>query len=322
MIDSSMPLALLHPAQTPEEATPQEALQALGGPLATNVLAQALAAQVQSPQVMEGELDPAFEASLVEAAEALGGDEAKGPLVEAVRDLTNPNNKFKQPGVPGNLTSKWVARNWSRVRPLLISYLESKPAMAARQTEVEDFVQSWVMRLVDRDHLAPYIACGKPIRDSVLKVWLYQKAVTNVRGMGVDANTRHTHRALTERERRAARRGEKIIEGCAAPMKQVFQSMDKGDVRRNPDSADLMDPGAMPLEDMVDRRHRLETIRRALRAQYPQDAKRYVALFDAMISGDEQAFPELNSIDDGARTQMVTRVRRAIEAQITRTATA
>ena len=322
MIDSNMPLALLHTAQSTEDTTPQEALQALGGPLASNVLAVAMAAQVQGSPVVDGEVDPVFEASVSEAADALGGDEAKGPLIEAVLDLSKPNNKFKQPGVPGNLTSKWVARNWARVRPLLISYLESKPAMAARQTEVEDFVQSWVMRLVDRDHLAPYIAIGKPIRDSVLKVWLYQKAVTNVRGMGVDANTRHTHRALTERERKAARQGVKLIEGCAAPMKQVFQSVDKGDVRRNPDSADLMDPAAMPLEDMVDRRHRLETIRRALRAQYPQDAKRYVALFDAMISGDDLAVTDFNSLDDGARAQMITRVRRAIETQIARTASA
>lgn len=101
----------------------------------------------------------------------------------------------------GNLTSRWLAKNGGATRAMLIEHLSRKLPTSRRLSVIEDHVQTFLCRLVEKDILAPFLSAGKNIQPSVLRVWCYQSACTEMRGWGVDASLRQSRGAKTHRDR-------------------------------------------------------------------------------------------------------------------------
>lgn len=285
--------------------TAGEALQAVGGSAAVNPLATVL--RSMAPDATAREMES-------EALDLLGGDTATNPLADAVLGLSEPRNQYKRPGQPGNLTSVWVAQNWSRVRPKILESLRRGFPTSNRAGEAEDLLQTWVLKLMDRDHLAPYIALGEPIKVAVLQHWAMQAATSEIRGMGVDAAARTLHGAQTVRERS----GTRTTVNSANPVRAAYPKGDRGDGKKpNPTLRDYFDPEATDVEDVLHRQKCLDGIRDALRkGRTPEDGNRYVALFNGMIMGDDRDIrDELAGLSDSRVVSMVATVKRIIASR-------
>jgi len=127
--------------------------------------------------------------------------------------LTNYSDHLSaqtRPSLSGRdtLTGKWMEKYGAETRAMLVEHLSHKLPTSRRVKVVEDHVQTFLVRLVERDTLAPKIleakgSRGNPINPSVLRVWCFQSACTEMRGWGVDASLRKSLGAKTNRDRMA-----------------------------------------------------------------------------------------------------------------------
>lgn len=156
-----------------------------------------------------------------------------------------------------NLTARWMRDNYSRVFPALVAHLASKMPMSRELSVIEDHVQTVLTRFVERDTLAPFVREGKEIKLSVLRVWAYQSASTELRRWGVDASARTTRGAKTAREVQAG--GAWKVVQSATPAREIVR--DREDAAS---ASDFHDPSEASPEDEVSRKSRVAMVRRHL----------------------------------------------------------
>lgn len=102
-----------------------------------------------------------------------------------------------------SLTAQWMRDNYARIYPMLVQHLTNKMPRSRDLSVIEDHVQTALARMIERDTLAPFLRDGKSVKPSVLRVWAYQSASTELRRWGVDASLRKTRGAKTAREVKA-----------------------------------------------------------------------------------------------------------------------
>jgi hypothetical protein len=156
-----------------------------------------------------------------------------------------------------SITARWISQNGSALRSSLITHLASKLSVSNSIGAVEDHVHTFMTRMVEKDLLAPIIGRGTRPSFSVLRVWAYQSACTEMRRWGVDASTRTLRGAKTARE---MEKGDKwrVVQHHSAAKEAL------SDLSENDRSYDLYDPAAPSPEDNVARKTRVDMVRRHL----------------------------------------------------------
>lgn len=91
--------------------------------------------------------------------------------------------------VPKNYTKEYFftsrARNWERVHGLFSRYASQKTP-----NEAFDLASEYLMELIDKDTLAPFLEKGEKIKDSVLLTWFGQFMIRRWMVYGKDAHMR------------------------------------------------------------------------------------------------------------------------------------
>lgn len=182
-------------------------------------------------------------------------DSCRSALSLAALAVARGEEPVNEPKV--NLTARWLRDNYSRVFPVLVGHLASKMPASRELSVIEDHVQTVLTRFVERDTLAPFLRDGKEVKLSVLRVWAYQSASTELRRWGVDASARAIRGAKTAREVRS--RGSWKVVQSASPVREIVR--DREDSILTPD---LHDPSAASPEDNLDRKSRVAMVRRHL----------------------------------------------------------
>jgi len=225
-------------------------------------------------------------------------------LATAVRDCvtgTEDPPVAVAPQATVNLTAKWLDANGRTVYAALVQALDSKMKRSRELGVVEDHVQSFLTRLVEKDTLAPFIAKGSKIQMSVLRIWAYQSACTELRRWGVDASLRASRNAKTSRE---------VQQGDAFRPVQAHtpavEVRSYGDHPSAHDRGDLCNPTEATPEDIVSQKSRVDHVRASLvRLGHPH----LVPVVDGLLEGRSVA--ELNAMY-GVSLDQIRGVLRAI----------
>lgn len=212
-----------------------------------------------------------------------------------------------------NATAKWLTGNWGWLRPMLESHLETRLRTSRQIGAIEDHIQTFVERLVKNDTLAPHLATGAKVQASVLKVWAYQSACTEIRGWGTDASLRTTRGAITARERSGVRTT--VLHDT--PAVRVVTGAKGASVEEDVNS-DLYRPGEGGTDEALAYKQSLEACRKAIRnAVPPHAADRYLKLFDAMVSGETRSeIAESDNMSDARVTGMMAKMRTVLRGTV------
>lgn len=238
-----------------------------------------------------------------EVFEALGGSVAVNPMAVAFSGMMNPSRPQT------NATAKWLATNYARVRKELEAHLSSKLRTSRTIGVVEDHVSTFLVRLIQRDYLEPYISSGRKVQDCVLKVWAYQAACTEFRGWGTDASLRKTRGALTARERS----GVTTARHHESPAVEYIQGgKDGGSVLDA--SMDIYQPSDRAPNDNIEYREAVEECRRLVASKVPAaSADKYLAVFDAMLMDESrQEIVSRGIVPEHRVTAMFAKVRQIV----------
>jgi len=180
------------------------------------------------------------------------------PLAEAIGDLaTEAWGIFD--GTPANLTAEWMKTHYHEVFTILVQHLNAKMTRSRDLGVVEDHVQRLITRLIERDQLSPLLTKGENPKLSVLRVWAYQSACTELRRWGVDASLRASRSAKTSREVQQGKSW-RVIQS-AETAREAPHQLDVGGTEASPD---LYDPAASTPEDIIARKSRVAMVRKAL----------------------------------------------------------
>jgi hypothetical protein len=187
-------------------------------------------------------------------------------------------------GAKGNLTSQWLAKNGREIREMLIEHLSHKLPISRRISVVEDHVQTFLARLVERDTLGEHLAAGRVPQQSVLRIWAYQTACTDMRGWGVDASLRKSRGAKTNRDRQAdaGERPPVVVQSATALIEVRRFEVENGEV-----VTELHDPNAVSIEDHLASNDLMDLARNMLSSRKNRGSK-YRALVESLFANDEQ----------------------------------
>lgn len=177
------------------------------------------------------------------------------PLAKAVQNCVSDAPEVRQT----NLTAQWLSENGSAVIPALRYALGQKLPRSQDLGVVDDHVQTFLTRLVEKDTLAPFLSKGSKIQMSVLRVWAYQSACTELRRWGVDASLRSSRSAKTSRE---VQKGSswKVVQ-TANPICEVTPTSTLNGEGR---TRDLYNPSTPSPEEVVASKSRIEHVRASL----------------------------------------------------------
>lgn len=185
-------------------------------------------------------------------------DGCRSPLARAALGVARDEQEAPcKPPAKVNLTAQWVRDNYTSIYPMLVSHLSMKMPRSRELAVVEDHVQTALARMVERDTLAPFLRDGKAVKPSVLRIWAYQSASTELRRWGADASTRMTRGAKTAREVQAGKAW-RVVQSADTAREVV---RDREDTLSTPD---LHDPAAPSPEDALARKSRVDMVRRHL----------------------------------------------------------
>lgn len=181
------------------------------------------------------------------------------------------------PTVQKNLTAQWLQTNGLSVYPALVATLSAKMKRSRELGVVEDHVQTFLTRLVERDTLANYIATGAKVQLSVLRVWAYQSACTELRRWGVDASLRATRAAKTSREVQQGKDW-RVVQSADTAC-EVLQK----DGADTTSATDLYSPTTHTPEDVASRQSRVDYVRASL---VRMGHAHLVPVVDGLLAGD------------------------------------
>jgi hypothetical protein len=270
-----------------------DAIAALGGEHTKSILGQALIAvaneEVETPT------------NLTDAIQDLGGVYTKSVLGQALIAFANEEKKAT------NLTAQWLATHGRDIRQMLVNHVAYKLQTSQKISVVEDHVQTFLLRIVERDTLAPYLRAGKTPQASVLRIWAYQSACTEMRGWGVDASLRTSRGAKTNRDLMA--------DAGKLPMTAIHSGESaierRYEVENGKVVSDLWDPNTRSAEDNMISGETLERARELVLRKIAGAGPRYAALFEALTDGGKRS--GLASKAGVSRNRMVTMLARIRE---------
>lgn len=163
-----------------------------------------------------------------------------------------------------NLTEQWIQKNWTHVAPGIETFLREHLTISSSIHVLQDHVQAFALKLIEKDTLAPYVARGEKINPSVLKIWAYQTACSEIRGWGVDASLRASRGAMTTRNREAMESGTVVMKDYGHTIKEVRKIKDNAEL--DP-TVDYWDPVSRTAEDDLIYRETLREVEDMVRAK-------------------------------------------------------
>ena len=193
-----------------------------------------------------------------------------------------------------NLTAKWLAEHHKVVYATLVSHIASKMQRSRELGVVEDHVQEFLTKLVKDDRLAEHLGQGNNPKLSVLRVWAYQSACTELRRWGTDAALRATRNARTARE---VEQGKEFHPVQSASVAHEIP-------HEEGESQDLCDPTAPTPEDTLARKSQVEHVRASL---IRRGQAHLVPVVDGLLEGVSLA--ELVAIHGVSGEQLATVLR-------------
>lgn len=205
-----------------------------------------------------------------------------------------------------NYTARWFEEHFSAVYPELVRTVRKKLPKSNQIGVVEDHVMTFVARLIERDTLRKVLEIGGKVRYSVLKVWVYQSACTEMRGWGVDASLRATRDARTHRE---------ILNPNALPLqsltpaKRTLPRTRDGAVSRNEGEGDLTDPQALTAEGMIRCQEMFDAAAKAMEKLLPSFVPARDLLLDLADGGDRGEIATKYGLTLRATTDLLDAVR-------------
>jgi len=250
------------------DPTQEVLLDLLGGVDAINPLARALLA-------LQGET----------TLELLGGTRAINPLAHASIWYPSQKVKFRKP-LPSlrrgeNLTGAWIRENWAWVYPTLTQHLGKKMSNSRTRDNIEDHIQAIMAGWIAKDTLGEHLRQGNDVQASVLKIWSYQRACTEIRGWGTDAAMRTLTGAKTHRELEL---GDSWIPIHAEePVREHVSGTLGG---KGFGVVDFSSPSDITAEDVLVRRSDVDHFREVLRKRGPS---RGVEIFEGLLAGKTKA---------------------------------
>lgn len=193
---------------------------------------------------------------------------------------------------PGNLTSQWLAENAITMKSMLTKYLSKKMHNSRKVSLIEDHIQAFFCRLVERDSLAPFLEQGKPIRASVIRFWAFQSVYSEMRGWGVDAGMRmHVNaKTLQDRKVESGQLAAKFKHHHAEPFVVTYNILDSSDPNRVWDTYDPNDKNVE--ETLIQRETYEETIRTLTHRISKTDSEsgpHYRAILEGLVQGSNKS---------------------------------
>jgi hypothetical protein len=244
---------------------------------------------------------PSFSVDLCkDAVDAFGGEHTTNPLGGALLDVLNEARSAE------NLTAKWLARNGLKVRAMLVSFLESKLTTSRKIGVVEDHVQTFLLRMVERDTFRPILIEGKSPTPSVLRIWVFQSAATEMRGWGVDASLRVSRGAKTNRDR--------LADAGKLPPAPVIHTETVQEVCSSDDSGmvseEYYNSRASTPEDALADRQMIETYRKRILEKINA---RHAEVFDSLMEGSKRReVARLHGLTTNQVIAMIDRIREVV----------
>lgn len=209
-----------------------------------------------------------------------------------------------------SLTSQWLERHGKATRAMLIEHLSHKLPTSRRVRVIEDHVQTFLCRLVEKDTLGPYLAAGKNIQPSVLRIWAYQSACTEMRGWGVDASLRKSRGAKTNRDRLAdaGKLPQVVIQSHESVMECRRYEVENGEV-----VTDLHDPYARSVEDDMISAETMENALALVRRKISGAGPRYASLLAELIDGEKsKGLAKDAGVSRARMAAMISRIREVL----------
>lgn len=233
------------------------------------------------------------------AASFFGGASTISPLGQAIVAVCNEESRRS------NLTADWLKTHGVRVREMLVGFLTAKLTTSRRMDLVEDHVQTFLCRLVERDTLRDHLLGGKEPSPSVLRIWLVQSAATEMRGWGVDASLRVSRGAKTNRDR-LADSGKKpeapVIH--VDTVREVHGNSEEGGV------SEYYDPRMSNPEEALINRQMIESHRHRIREKLNS---RHAEVFDLLMDGSKRReVARIHGLTTGQVTAMLARIREVV----------
>lgn len=186
---------------------------------------------------------------IAQAYQSVVAEDAADDAKESSLSVTDSPASIKP-----NATACWLDENMARVWPALTSMIATKMVKSKELDVVDDHVQAFLTRLIERDTLAPFLARGETPKMSVLRIWAYQSACTELRRWGVDASLRTTRTARTARE---------VQKGADFRPVQAAQTA-KRVIREDDGAVDMYQDTDETPEDISARRSRVDHVRATL----------------------------------------------------------
>lgn len=206
--------------------------------------------------------DAMLEVQAGDEAMALHGEGSVKTLARAVEAVVKfTTAPATAPATTPNLTAEWMRTHGKTAFESITKYLDGKMVRSKELNVVEDHTQTFLARLIEKDTLAQFITNGGAVKMTVLRMWAYQSACTELRRWGVDASLRATRNAKTSREVQQGVGFRQIQSPNAA--RQVIQKTSNTTPNGAPDF-DLYDPSAPSPEESASRNSRVDEVRRAL----------------------------------------------------------
>ena len=253
-------------------------LSLLGGPFATSRLLPFVSAVLGQEDLPPAEMAPTPAEDVAvdpPSAEETPAEDLFALPTEA--DLakvggSNPRDGLDFTGRSGStrtLTQQFLAAHWATLRPVLVAHIHHKLPQTRSLGTAEDHVGGFSIKLLASDYLARYIQAGHKVRVSVLKVWAYQYACSEMRGWGTDASLRETRGATTVSDRKGG--APRTRPATARVIRQFDDGQESG--------VDITDTSAMTPEDTTVSRETLLRCHEVLqRAFAPSVAEAYARL--------------------------------------------
>jgi len=298
---------------------PQTAISSLSVDLCLERAANVLGGERQQTLLAlaeESQLDlDTFEIAQ-DALQSLGGDVAAAPVAATLMALAAELSESTPPAKASgpNLTSQWLARNGRKVFSELVKHLTHRLPTSRRIGVIEDHVQTFLTRLIEKDTLASFILEGGEPKLSVLRAWVHQSACTEMRGWGVDASLRASRGAKTNRDRQAdLGRMPLVVVNSEEPVVERRYEVEGGEV------TDYYDPSSRSAEDIMISEEIIEAAKFIVRYRIPGGADRYGALFESMLDGVKRCdLADDAGVSRNRMASMVAQIRDVLRREVAR----
>lgn len=237
------------------------------------------------------------ETSFTEATATLGGSRTN-----LGRALLSRENTV-------NITTQWLDANGVEVTQMLIKHLSIKLKTSRKIHLIEDHVQVFLIRIMERDTLAPYIKSGKNPTFNVLKIWAYQSACTEMRGWGVDADLRTSRGAKTNRDQ--------LVERGKLPAVVIHTGDSvverRYEIENGEYVGDLYNPHARNVEAELISAETLRASRALIRRKLARTNPHCETLFNAMLEGEKQVdIAEAHGLSRSQAGVLISQIREVL----------